>query len=211
MIQKNLRRDRASLGPPESGPPKHHTLALRLVLSNLRGQERPRVLDLGPAIGANVSFLTPYRCKLFIADLFQSLRSERDGLNWDAEALNQNLARNLPHKEDQRFDLILAWDILNYLDRQELETLGHHLSRLLKPAGLLFAMLSTRKQIPDQPTSFRIVNRDTLAYDNLSKLGRACPLYKEPDLGRLMSAFEVETSFLLRHGVQEYVLALRQS
>ena len=211
MIQTNLRGENYSLGPTESGSYQHHTLALKLVLQNLRRQERPRLLDLGPAVGANVSFLTYYRCKFFIADLFHSLRSQRDGLDWDAEVLDRTMAEQLPYQDQQRFDLILAWDLLNYLERQEMQVLGRHLGRLCKPSDLLFAMLSTRKRIPDRPTRFSIVDLETLAYDNPSKFGRPCPLYKEPDLGRLMSDFEVETSFLLRNGMQEYVLALRPS
>ncbi|MEE8279039.1 MAG: class I SAM-dependent methyltransferase [Thermoanaerobaculia bacterium] len=211
MSQTNLRGEKAYLVPPESGTSQHHTLALELVLHNLQRQERPRVLDLGRAIGANVSFLTHYSCKLFIADLFQTLRGHRDGLDWDAMVLDRTLAEHLPYRDQSCFDLIFAWDLLNYLDRQELEVLGRHLSRLCKRSGLLFAMLSTRKQIPDRPTDFRILDLETLAYDNPSKMRRPCPLYKEPDLARLMSDFEVETSFLLRNGMQEYVLALRPS
>ncbi len=211
MRHTSLRGEGLSFGLPESGTPQHHTLALQLVLKSLSRLERPRLLDLGPAVGANVTYLTRYNCKLFIADLFQTLRGLRDGLDWNASVLDRALAEYLPYRDRKRFDLILAWDLLNYLSREEMQVLGRHLSRLCKPAGLLFVMISTRKQIPDRPTVFRIVDRETLEYDNPSKIRRPCPLYREPDLGRLMSDFEVETSFLLRNGMQEYVLALGSS
>jgi len=60
--------------------------------------------------------------------------------------------------------------------------------------------------MPSQPIRFRIVDTDTLSYTIDSSLERPSPLFKEPDLKRWLPDFEVETSFLLRNGFQEYVL-----
>ena len=88
-------------------------------------------------------------------------------------------------------------------------TLGRHLARLCNRNSLLFFLVSNRPEVPELPGRFLMLDPETLRYENRSKRSRPNPGYKEPDLERLMPAFEVETSFLLRSGIQEYVLTPR--
>ena len=70
-------------------------------------------------------------------------------------------------------------------------------------------MLSTVQTIPELPGRYLMLDPETLRFENDSSRQRRSPSYKEPDLEKLMPAFEVETSYLLRSGIQEYVLAPR--
>ena len=165
-----------------------------------------RVLDLGAAIGPNVSFVGRYAPKLYISDLYNTLRSLPGGLPRDRKQFDRLLTQELPSSELGPFDLILAWDLLNYLTGEQLASLGRHLARLCRQDSLVFALFTNSKEMPSQPIGFRIIDTDTLAYTIDSDIGRRAPLFKEPDLKRLLPDFEVETSFLLRNGFQEYVL-----
>ena len=127
------------------------------MLRELERKRRPRVLDLGPALGASVEFLAGYSVQLFIADLYRSLRSSTGQLPPDAVRLRRVLQEQLPVPEDGPFDLILAWDLLNYLAADQLEALGQHLGALCRPGGQLFALVSTRGPISDRPMTFEII------------------------------------------------------
>jgi len=188
------------------GSAQHHTLALKYVLRRLMEKRHARVLDLGAAIGPNVSFVGRYAPKLYISDLYNTLRSRPGGMPRDRKQLDRLLTQELPSSELGPFDLVLAWDLLNYLTGEQLASLGRHLARLCRPDSLVFALFTNSKEMPSLPIGFRIIDTDTLAYTIDSDIGRRAPLFKEPDLKRLLPDFEVETSFLLRNGFQEYVL-----
>jgi hypothetical protein len=164
------------------------------------------VLDLGPALGANVAFFGGRPCSLYIADLPHSLFDagmapppRRRG------AFAQMLERDLP--TDQKFDIILAWDLLNYLEIEEIGDLSRCLAGMSHADASLFALIATHKTMPARPSVFRIADPERLSYRLDSGAQRAAPMWKEPDLRRAMADFEIETTYLLRNGMQEYLFS----
>ena len=206
MKQTSRQRWNDAASQLSPGSAQHHTLALKYVLRRLMEKRRARVLDLGAAIGSNVAFVGRYAPKLYIADLYNTIRSRVGGLPKDHKQLERLLAKELPSAELGPFDLILAWDLMNYLSGEQMVSLGRHLARLCRQDSLVFALITNSKEMPSQPIRFRIVDTDTLSYTIDSSLERPSPLLKEPDLKRWLPDFKVETSFLLRNGFQEYVL-----
>ncbi|MEZ5331530.1 MAG: methyltransferase domain-containing protein [Thermoanaerobaculia bacterium] len=200
-----LRTGRSAVPPDvESAPPDRHSLALAEVLRTVAAPGKTQILDLGPANGANVAYLSRYACTLHIADLYRTVGAA-DGEN--EEVLERAFDRQIPQGT---FDLVLAWDLFDYLGRTGLQALGRQLAQRTAPGGLLFALVSFHPRIPDRPHRFQIVDPETLRYGDPSGLERPAPGYREPDLIRLMPGFEVGGSYLLRHGVQEYLLTRRQ-
>lgn len=195
----------------QTGGSEHQTLALGQVLQEIERRRRPRVLDLGPALGASVEFLARYSVQLFIADLYRSVRSSTGQLPPDAARLQRVLEEQLPVPEDGPFDLVLAWDLLNYFAADQLAALGQHLGSLCRPGGQLFALVATRGPIGDRPMTFEILARDTLRYGSTAAAQRPSPGYRETALERLLEAFAVQTSYLLRNGMQEYIFTRRMS
>ena len=209
MVATKAQTSKHSAGPSHQDGLTHHSLALKHALRRFRALGGSRVLDLGPALGRNVQFLSSFISKLFIADLYSTIRSQAGRSALDRAKLDRILARDLPPTDQRPIDLILIWDLLNYLDREQVTTLGRHLARLCQRDSLLLALLSTQQTIPELPGRYLMLDPETVRYENLSKRERRSPGYKEPDLEKMMPAFEVETSFLLRSGIQEYVLTTR--
>ncbi len=197
-----------STGPAggQSGAKEHPSLALEHAVGPIRSGGGC-VLDLGPAAGANVAFFAGLGCKLFIADLNSSLFGAIT-LADRAVALDQALTRDIPAEET--FDLILLWDLLDYLDDAEIRILGARLRPVCRRSTLVYSLISYRKEIPDRPIRFEIRNVKAIHYAPESQLMRPAPLHKEPDLAKLMPGFEVDSTYLLRHGKQEYLFKARQ-
>ncbi len=193
----------------QTGGGEQQTLGLGPILRELERRRRPRVLDLGPALGVSVEFLAGYSVQLFIADLYRSLRSSTGQLPPDATRLERALEEQLPVPAEGPFDLVLAWDLLNYFPADQLEALGQHLGALCRPGGKLFALVATRGPICDRPMNFEIVAVDLLRASPTAPCERPSPGYHETALERLLDAFAVQTSFLLRNGMQEYVFTRR--
>ena len=192
---------------PKGAPDEHQSLALPALCRGLE-TGRQRILDLGPAIGTNVAFFSNLPCNLFIADLHEALYpGSAEGVMRRRENFDELLTNELPEESD--FDLVLAWDLLNYLDEEEMRSLSHHLAAVCTPGAVLYALITTRKVMPNKPAAYRIVDPSRLAYEIDSGVRREAPRYKEPVLNRAMPEFSVESSYLLRNGMQEYLFTYR--
>ncbi|MFQ5524904.1 MAG: hypothetical protein ACE5GX_01455 [Thermoanaerobaculia bacterium] len=189
----------------DSGPTEHPSLALEHAIAPVR-PHGGFVLDLGPATGANVSFFAGLCCKLFIADLSSSIFETASPVD-RAEALDETLSRDIPVNET--FDLVLLWDLLDYLDDAEIRILSARLRPACRDRTLLHSLVSFRKDIPDRPVRYEIRDSKTILYAPESQLRRPAPLRKEPELARLMPDFVVDSTYLLRHGRQEYLFQAR--
>lgn len=186
-------------------PEPNTSLALNVLYYQLRYEKKYNILDLGPALGANVDFFSQFSCKIYIEDLYQTLGSfdffsPEDGFSY--QAVFEYL---LPYTSNTRFDIIMGWDIFNYLERDEFESLIRYIGNFCHKGTLLFALISTRKHIPEKPTTFRILDQERLLYQTGSSVLRLCPRYQQTDLNHLMPNFRVCNSFLLRNGFKEYL------
>ena len=152
-----------------------------------------------------MEFLSRFDCKLFIEDLYSALAG-RAGVPSAEETLRpQDVEELLPLPESARFDVVLTWDLFNYLGRDELRRLMRHLARFCRPGAVLLAFISIHKQMPAQPIRFRILDERNLLYEQRSAHQRPAPRYASHDLGGMLDGFRIDRSFLLRHGIQEYL------
>ena len=204
-------RSRKSQGiaQPEAVPREeagvHTSLGFNTLYHQFRSGRKYRILDLGPAIGDNIDFFGQFRCRIHIEDLYRTLNSfeylsPEDGFSY--AAVFEYL---LPYPKNTRFDFILAWDIFNYLDREEFRHLIVHLSQFSRKGTVLFSLISTLKNIPETPYRFRIADSENLLYERSSEILKPCPRYEPSDLNELMPNFRICNSFLLRNGFKEYL------
>ena len=191
--------------PAASSPEVHRSLALAALFQEIRRDRKLQVLDLGSAVGSNVEFLSRYDCKLYIEDLYAALAARGPAVGEGEQAGPQFFADFLPLPETVRLDVVLAWDTFNYLSRRELSYLVDRLRRYCQPGTLIFSLISILKQIPAQPIRFRIVDEEHLAYDLRTAALRPSPRYAPAELTEILSGFRVDRSYLLRHGIQEYL------
>lgn len=181
------------------------SLALNVLYYQLRPERKYHILDLGPAVAANVNFFSQASSKIYIEDLYRTLTSfdffsPEDGFTY--QAVFEYL---LPYSKNTRFDIVLSWDLFNYLEREEFYYLMQHLQQFCHVETTLFALISTLKHIPEKPLTFKIIDEQQLLYQNNSSVLRACPQYQQTDLNQMLPTFRVANSFLLRNGFKEYL------
>ncbi len=184
----------------------HRSLALKELLDGLRPGSRHSVLDLGPSVAANVRFLAALSCRVRIADLVRSMVAESVESR-RPEAMPALFERLLPFAPDEQFDAVLAWDVFDYMRPDQVSCLADRLGTACRPEASVLVFVSTRRTIPATPLRHRIVDRENVAHDGPREPARPCPRYGQHDIGRLMPAFSVRRSFLLRTGIQEFLLA----
>lgn len=185
-------------------------MGLDALVGELAQEARYTILDLGPALGANVDFWSGFACKIHFADLYGTLAEagfdeSGEGPPWDSELLQ----RLLPFEPQTRFDIILCWDILNYLTPEQMISFVGRLAAFCKQGTYLFAQFWLSPRIPARPITFKIVDREHLRYANWDKETRSWAFFQPRDINRIMEEFRVAGSFLLRHGIQEYLFIYR--
>jgi Methyltransferase domain len=183
----------------------HRSLGLRALFQKLRSDRKCHVLDLGTSVGINVEFLTEFASKIYIEDLYSTFDSSRVAAQ-NGELLEEPpFAEWLPFPKGIRFDIILSWNVLDYLKGEDIRALIRYLNNFCRSGTLLFALSSRLKEIPARPTQFKILDEQTLMYLFESTQMRPSPRHTPRDLTHMMVGFRVHNSFLLTHGMQEYL------
>ncbi len=190
-------------------PQVHKSLGLNALLGPVRSDRGYSILDLGPALEANVRFWSQLSCRLHIYDFYHSYREWKAAVVPEERSEEAAFSALLPFSGETVFDIILAWDIFNYFDLRELKALVQRLSRWCRPGTRLFALISSLPNISVSPTIFRILSREQMTYEIPKQDTRPCPRHQPRDIARLMAGFTVSRSFLLHHGIQEYVFVFQ--
>ena len=190
---------------PEAG---WHAPLFRSVVEDLRAGGRRVVLDLGAARSANIGLFRHFRVRLYLADAGGGLM-ELSALS-DPERLRRRAETLLPRMTQEPVDLVLCWDLLNYLGREAMTALMTAIARRCRPGALAHGFIvSSRPRMPRDPGAF-----DVLADDRVLRVGptepeRPAPRYTAWDLDRCMPDYVVDRSVLLQDGRQEYLMRLR--
>ncbi len=198
---------RETTAPLGTQGPGQRSPSLAALVSELTGTAGRRILDLGAASGSNVEFFSRFRCKLQIVDLPGALTSgeQQPLLKRDPAAAWR---RVLPTGGDP-VDAVLAWDVLNYLSRDQVRTLTGELAKLCRSGALMLAFISTAKDMPESPSGFKIVDGQSLVVEPHTIAIRPSPRYPPAEVEKLTAGFAVVHAVRMRYGVQEYLFRKR--
>lgn len=202
LFPRGPRRPSRNEGAPVRAPrdwevTRQRSLALPKLVEPLEGASSRgfSVLDLGPASPSNLEFFLGRGARLTVAD-FTPSRSE---------ALS-DLLRGDP---GARFDLVLAWDFLNYLQRDKLSALLRSLEPYFRPGTTIHALIATAREMSAAPRRYRIEDAATLVCEGSKDRVVPSPRYVEQDLVKCMPGLVVEHRFQLRNGMVEYLFSYR--
>jgi hypothetical protein len=196
-------------GDPRDSRWRQRSIALEKLLPALPEEGGLRVLDLGAANPSNLDFFTRRGGQLTVADFYRSYLPKRAALKEGAKAAV--FSELLAYDPKTRFDLILAWDLLNYLKKDELTLLIEGLHPYCLPGTMVLAFVATTSHIPASPLLYRVEDARTLLCEVAPGPKRPCPRYLEQELLRLMPGLNVENRFQLRNGTLEYLFSYRKS
>jgi hypothetical protein len=190
---------------PSTGWPVFRSLGLGALLQQLEEGRLYSILDLGPARAGNLEFWAPTARRICFEDYYYTWADKGFVKPEEGGSYLPLLARLLSFRDDARFDIVLAWDIFNYLDHDHVCALVKYIGRSCPPGAIWLALVSSSATIPVRPTVFQIRDREHLSYENSSPIMKPSPCYQPRDIARMIPGFQVMHSFLLRHGIQEYL------
>lgn len=208
---RELPQDRNRSGVRKGAAPGlvHPTLALRFLLRRLRRLDRPQVLDLGMADGANLEFFTQQGCRVSVEDLatglpLQAERRPRIRVRRPRAAVSPSclLAGRRPGPE--AFDAVLCWDLLDLLSADEAAGLVREIRDRLRPRGMVWAFFdSSEQRSATCLRHFRILGEESLEHRLRTDHPAARFAHQNRDIIRMFDGFEVLGSTFLRVGMRE--------
>jgi hypothetical protein len=187
---------------PEHG--MHSSLGLQALCQTLNDASVCDILELGPARSENLAFWARLRPWIYVADLRSSLPLPVD-YSGDLEFIDPDWDRLLALPVTRTYNVILVWDLLNYLDLPAVSSLIRYLSRYCRRGAILFALVFDQKQMPRAISLYHIVDDSHVRYEILSPELRPCPRHQPRALAGAMAGFQTRESFRLRNGVIEYL------
>jgi len=186
-------------------PVVHSSLGLQALCQKIRDHATCDILDLGPARSGNIEFWSRFNPSIFIADLRSSLPLPALAQDPDSEYAGPDWDFLLGLPEGRSYDVILAWDLLNYIELPALSTFIGYLRRFCRPGTVFFALIFDQKQMPSEITVYGITDESHLRYETPSSELRGCPRHQPRALALAMTQFRTSDSFRLKNGIVEYL------
>lgn len=166
---------------------------------------RAVILDLGPARTETVALFSQFRCRLEFTDLgdcFEELNAETD-----PSLLLQRVESLLPRWRREAADIVLCWDLLNYLQRPALKTLMAQVAVRSRPGTLAHALIAyASPRMPAKPDRYAALPDGRLVIQQTTGTECAAPRYTPEDLRHCLPDYAVESAMLLKNGMQEFLL-----
>jgi hypothetical protein len=188
-----------------------HCIGLADFMSSLSpaGEERLRVLDLGPTSPTNIRLLTELGIGISNEDI---LRESQDDIylakQEDGSMLidpNKFFAENLGYPPEH-FDAILFWDVADYIPEALVKPLVDRLQLILKPKGRLLAFFHTKDAGMESLYSrHHIVKKDTLELEPLEGF-RLQRIFNNRHIENLFKDFASRKFFLGRDNIREVLM-----
>ena len=189
-----------SLGVQETNCP-----VLASLIDVMDNADKLVILDLGPARAANLEILSRFRCRLLIEDVHELTSTFSEDTADNKAALLNWFEQWASGASPASIDVVIAWDIFNYLNPELCKAFIDLLSPLLKPGAYVYLLVYSQKEMSALPIPFKIISDDRLEYQPPTKATRPSPRFNQTDLKKYFTEFSVVKSVLLRNGMQEYL------
>jgi hypothetical protein len=177
------------------------------LIQRLHSGGRWIVLDLGAVRSATIRELGKFRCRLEFVELADGL----DLLNGetDPRRMRQQADALLPARRGELTDVVLCWDLLNYLNQPALTAVMECIALRCKRGALAHGLVYySAKAMPERPSTFVPLDDQHILQQVTPGRERPAPRYSPEDLARCMPRYSVERGRLLRNGMQEFLFKL---
>jgi hypothetical protein len=180
------------------------------IMQRLEAGGRCVVLDLGAAHTETLAVLGRYHCRVEIGDLADGIDAlDRFDPEEDPKRVRERVEAALPRKRDEAIDLVLCWDLLNYLKRPILATVMDCIAVRCRRGALAHCLVYySTPRMPARPGRFVPLDEQRLLNLVEAPAERTAPRYTPEDLSLCMPRYTVERGRLLRNGMQEFLLRL---
>jgi hypothetical protein len=181
--------------------PVHSSKTLGNFLSLVFARPEAQLVDLGPVIGSNITFLGErISGKIRVEDLYADI--ERHARQGELDKLPEFLEERFAIR-DSSVDAVLCWDIFDYLAPPAAGVLARQLRMMLRPEGVLLGFFGARASDDPSYTKFLIEDETHLRRRQYPSAFTRRWVLQNRDINHLFIGLELFDSLLLKSGVRE--------
>lgn len=203
--------NRTAPTPLLAGRISRRSTGLNDFMSGLKpmGEEKLRILDLGPTSPGNISFLTQMGMHVYNEDILRAAQDPAYKTRSEDGSEQIDTARFFKDNLDYpagRFDAILCWDVLDYLPEPLVNPLIERITAILRLHGTLLAFFHTKDAGPDLPYQrYHLVRTDALELETRAGF-RLQRIFQNRHLENLFRDFASRKFFLGRDNLREVIV-----
>jgi hypothetical protein len=205
------RRSAAPSVPPKTAAPEPVRPAgtpcgtLARALAKVFREPKPEILQLGPMCGESVVYLAARGARVHVEDVEPPPPTPPRA---PGEILVDKPVVRLD-QPDGRFDLVIAWEVPDFVPPDRLADVGFELARVTRDGGLLFLMsLARPAEAPEPIPRYRLLADDLVVREPGPLPPRRRFNHPNRDLERALAGYSVQGIQLQRNQMRE-ILALR--
>jgi hypothetical protein len=201
--------------PPELQGTNRVSNGLKEFLWNLDGLGHGTLLDLGPAWQTTLSFFIERGFRVSSEDVLRGWSDfiVAEELRTRDAKTAEEFAERTPEARAKRFllenlqypagsfDAMLLWDVLDYLEPTLAKTVIAHLTDLLRPGAVVFAMFHSKK--PEGFNRYRVADTNTLQVLSSKPICSAQKIYQNREIQDLFGRYRTMKSFVARDQLRE--------
>jgi hypothetical protein len=184
-------------------------------LWNLDGLGHGTLLDLGPAWQTTLTFFIERGFRVSSEDILRGWAdfiAEEEARTKDAKTVEE-FAERTPEARAKRFlkdnlnypagsfDALLMWDVLDYMEPALVNIVVAHLTDLLRPGAVVFAMFHSKK--PEGFQRYRVADTNTLQVLATKPICSAQRVYQNREIQDLFGRYRTMKSFVARDQLRE--------
>jgi len=176
-------------------------------LDLLFARPNAEVMDLGPVIGSNITFLGErVGCKIHVEDLYADIdrHVQHDKLDQLPEFLSGRFSVRA-----SSIDAVLGWDIFDYLAPMAATALAGELMRVLRPGGVLLGFFGARASDDPRYTKYLIEDEMHFRYRFYPSACKRRWVLQNRDINIMFAGLEICETVLLKSGVREILFRKR--
>ena len=186
----------------------HKSPGLEKVSRYLKALEKkPRILDLGNDVHFEGSALPINRGEVIRRNVVAPISTDRQR-ELDADMPLSLCPDTLKFDSEEPFDLILVWDIFNYLPLIQITVLAEKLRGVCREGTQLHALMHTQKTMPESPRQFTVGDDYSLQYEDPPNSRHNTQAFTTLDLLKRMRGFKIGKTLLLQEGMHSGISEL---
>lgn len=195
-----------TLNAPEVQEAAHRYPGITFISQALNANKSRRILDLGSASAASFNFFMRKGCTVRFENISQYVADQLTNAEVRAsQLLRASLEDYLSgFRSHEKFDVVLTWDLFNFLDLETLSWLVSKLGEFCHDQSLLHSVRYL-KAAPAAPLQYQIVSDHEVKYQGLVDTAPNYEAHLLPELVRSLPFYHLDTSFNQQNGMPKDV------
>ena len=170
------------------------------------------IVDTNKLSPVSLKFFNNYWCKLIVTDISSDIANINlitSNLD-DEENVQKSIQKVIDSFifSDDNIDIILLWDLLNYLTLEQIQSIFKNISRCGNGDKYIHAYFYDSGKMPSKPLSYRISSSNEIMVLAEENSYIDCPLYHRAAIQKHSLPFEIDSTVMLPSGMQEYLFYL---